>query len=247
MVTGKTSRLAQAPNPVATTSTSQTSGTTTSTSPHSRWCDSRSPVTPPTPGAEIKIQNIEIFAFRYPNQTHDAETLLIDPVDGRPYILTKESKPSTTAYLYGYPMPLDPSNIKTLTLDRTFSHPAPRFSGGDVSSDGRWIVVRNNDDVFTYLRGVPTSGFGAGFVNIFCQFSADKQGNAESITISADGTKLWCVSEARRRTDLGIDGSAARGHGGHASVVGFRIGVAQLALWPQRVSLWIPFRPSGGW
>ena len=158
------------------------------------------PITPPTPGALIVIKNIEIFAFKYPKQTHDAETLLIDPVDGRPYILTKEAKPSTTAYLYGYPMPLDGRNIKTMKLERTFTHSAPRFSGGDVSSDGRWVVVRNKNVVYTYLRGVPTSGFAAAFVNLVCAFDGSGQGNAEAITISPNGTRLYCASEAIKST-----------------------------------------------
>jgi hypothetical protein len=154
------------------------------------------PITPPKPGRLIVIKNIEIFAFKYPSQTHDAETLLIDPVDGRPYVLTKEAKPSTTAYLYGYPMPLDGKNIKTMKLERKFTHAAPRFSGGDVSSDGRWIIVRNKGIVYTYLRGVPTSGFAASFANLVCLFNGSKQGNAEAITISPDGTHLYCASEA---------------------------------------------------
>ena len=95
---------------------------------------------------------------------------MIDPVDGRPYILTKESKPSTTAYLYSYPLPLDPRNIKTLKLERTFPHPKPRFSAGDVSSDGRWILARNANYFYTYWRGDPTKSFAAAFSNLTCRF-----------------------------------------------------------------------------
>lgn len=155
------------------------------------------PITPATPGSLIILSNIEIFAFRYPAQVHDAETLLIDPVDGRPYILTKERKPSTTAYLYSYPLPLDSTNIKTLKLERTFAHPAPRFSAGDVTSDGRWVIVRNASDVYTFLRGDPSKSFAAAFGNLFCTFDASGQGNPEALTVSPQGTSLFVASELR--------------------------------------------------
>jgi hypothetical protein len=156
------------------------------------------PVTPSQGTATpIVINSYETFAFRYPSQVHDAETLLIDPVDGVPYILTKEKKSSGSGYLYSYPLPFEAQNIKTLKLVKQFSHVDPRFSGGDTSADGRWVVVRNDSTVYTYLRGAAASPFADAFTSVFCTFDASNQGNAESLALATDaaGTRLYCTSE----------------------------------------------------
>jgi hypothetical protein len=160
------------------------------------------PITPETPQTRIQILNYEIFSFRYPSTTHDAETLMIDPIDGVPYILTKEKKSSGYGYLYSYPLPLDPSNIKTLQLASRFNHAAPKFSAGDVSQDGRWVVVRNDDIFYTYLRGDSTNAFGSAFTNTVCLYDASNQGNAEALTLITDaqGTRVYCTSEGTAST-----------------------------------------------
>ena len=160
------------------------------------------PITPSSPGNTILIQNYEIFAFRYPASVHDAETLMIDPIDGVPYVLTKEKKSSGYGYLYSYPPPFDSQNIKTLQLESKFPHAAPKFSAGDVSQDGRWVVVRNDDIFYTYLRGDPTNSFVSAFYNTVCLYDASNQGNAESLTLSTDvnGTRVYCTSEGTAST-----------------------------------------------
>ncbi|MCA8957265.1 MAG: hypothetical protein KDC87_14410 [Planctomycetes bacterium] len=157
------------------------------------------PLVPKTPGSTVVITSPELFTFRYPNQTHDAETLLIDPVDGRPYVLTKEKNSSGTAYLYEYPLPLDSVNVKTLRLAAAFSHSAPKFSGGDVSQDGAWVFVRNDSSVYVYSRGVATNSFASAFTNsAWCVFAAANQGNAESLTVAESelGVRIYTTSEA---------------------------------------------------
>lgn len=160
------------------------------------------PITPSTPGTTILIRNYEIFAFRYPTQVHDAETVMIDPVDGVAYILTKQKKSSGYGYLYSYPMPFDSRNIKTLKLESKFLHGAPKFSAGDVSQDGRWVVVRNDDVIYTYLRGDSTKSFASAFNNTVCKTDASNQGNAESLALITDaqGTRIFCTSEGTAST-----------------------------------------------
>ncbi len=142
------------------------------------------------------LQGVETFTCQYPlSRGHDAETLLVDPVDGRPYILTKEGSGSV-GYLYGYPMPLDSSLTKTLVLEATFSHSAPKFSGGDVSPDGRNIYVRNGSTIYAYPRADGAS-FASAFGGVPCTLRGNNQGNAEALTVRPDGTTLIAVSEGQ--------------------------------------------------
>ncbi len=140
------------------------------------------------------LRGVDRFRFRYPDgKTHDAETLLIDPVDGSPYILTKEE--GATAYLYRYPLPLEIKGTKTLLLAMRFMHVRPKFSGGDVSADGSSVVVRNRRSVFFYSRPQGTP-FAAAFTGRAMGLSGSRQGNAEAIAFRADGSGLVAVSEA---------------------------------------------------
>ncbi len=142
------------------------------------------------------LNGVESFACQYPSGfAHDAETLLIDPVDGRPYVLTKESFGST-AYLYGYPMPLDAGVTKTMVLEATFAHAAPTFSGGDVSPDGRQVYVRNQDTIYAYTRA-DGAAFATAFAGAPCTQRANNQGNAEALTLRPDGSTLIAISEGQ--------------------------------------------------
>ncbi|MHC4513818.1 MAG: hypothetical protein ACYTGW_16515 [Planctomycetota bacterium] len=153
------------------------------------------PKVPPRPGKTLLLKNVEVFLCQYPqNRVHDAETLFVDPRDGTPYILTKET--GKFGFLYGYPLPLDKAKTKTLFMAATFSHQSPDFSGGDVSPDGRWIHARNDKTIYTWPRADGKT-FGAAFQNNPCVMDGSGQGNAEGLTVSPDGQDLYAVSEGK--------------------------------------------------
>jgi hypothetical protein len=151
------------------------------------------PRVPQSPAVLEVIQGAEVFWFRYPNnQNHDAETLLIDPLDGTPYVLVKQN--SNTGLLYRYPMPLDATQDKVLTEVLRQANMPASFSGGDVSQDGRHIVIRNPNWVYEYLRD-PSQPFERALTGVPCVLSGNNQGLAEGISFSGDGSSLLATSE----------------------------------------------------
>lgn len=133
----------------------------------------------------------ESFAFRYPSGTYNTETLWIDPVDGAPYLLTKEN--ASTCHLFRYPLPLVAGVEKTLQLVATLTGMPAQFTGGTVSADGRWIFARTTTQIRAWPRPLGT-GFASAFANPPCT-TTHGFGLAEAITIDADGHSLWAISE----------------------------------------------------
>lgn len=149
------------------------------------------PVVPPRPGPVRTLQGAEVFRFRYPpGRMHDAETLLVDPVDGAPYVLTKELL--RPAALYRYPLPLDRRAIKTLRHEGDVRL-GVWLTAGDVSADGGWIHVRDYGQIY-HLRRPRGTRFAAAFANRPCTTLA-LQGQAEALALDPDGLGLVAISE----------------------------------------------------
>jgi hypothetical protein len=148
------------------------------------------PDVPAAPGSIVPLP-AETFRFRYPSGTFNAETLWIDPVDGTPYVLTKEN--GSTCRLFQYPMPLDLAVEKTLVLVATLSGMPTQMTGGTLSADGRWVFARNASTIRVWPRPAGTS-FASAFSNTPCAF-AHSQGLAEAIAVDPAGRSLWAISE----------------------------------------------------
>lgn len=107
---------------------------------------------------EPEIANATVVAERldysYPDGPRDAETLMVDPVDGTLWILSKELDGSTGFYRDQLPRPGPIVLEKALT--KTFGEPplgqATLVTGGDL--DARGLVVRTYlTDAFVWARG----------------------------------------------------------------------------------------------
>jgi hypothetical protein len=86
------------------------------------------------------------LSLRYPDRPHDAEALLVDPIRGDLIVVTK-AVGSARAYRTDAG---EPAGAYTLAAG-----PSIRFSlvtGGDVSADGRIVVLRGYDRVAVWVR-----------------------------------------------------------------------------------------------
>jgi hypothetical protein len=84
----------------------------------------------------------EVIRLKYPDGKYDAETLLIHPVTGDLYVITKMR--GAAARVYKLKAPAPKSGVSTLSYVGTFRFPNPFLgfvTGGDISPDGRRIVI----------------------------------------------------------------------------------------------------------
>lgn len=97
-----------------------------------RWADQ--PVS-------VDLDSGHAFHLQYPDQAHDAETLLVDPLRRELFVITKEPG---VAKVYKISIDqLNPGDVNL--LEWVLDVPFHMASAGDISLDGTQILLRNED------------------------------------------------------------------------------------------------------
>lgn len=149
-------------------------------------------------GPDINVPYLEIFSVTYPDGKHDAEALLMDPMNGTVLIVTKEK---TQARLYG--VRVNSAERPTQVMLQRFGElTVDNVSGGDVSRDGSRVILRRENrgwlwhrrpgqNLVTALMGraqeIPVRGRSQG-------------ANGESVGFTSDGDAYYTVSEGKKET-----------------------------------------------
>ena len=144
------------------------------------------------PPVREKLKGTERFDCTYPDGPHDAEALFVDPVDGIPYLVTKEPGPSD-ASVYRFPYLRKGETV--VTLEKVAIVPSrSSVTGGDITRDGSMILLRDYFFAYAYFRphrgGIPEA---FGFPPQCLPLSMEEQG--ESLGVSASGTEVYTASE----------------------------------------------------
>jgi hypothetical protein len=124
----------------------------------------------------------QVFTFTYEDGGRDAESLMVDPRDGRMYVVSKEF----SGGLYAAPEVLEAG--ASHVLERIDS--APLFAtDAAFSPDGSRYVIRTywGATVYDATGGVPGSSLGA--------FDLPESDQGESIAFTPDGTALMAGTE----------------------------------------------------
>jgi len=95
----------------------------------------------------VDFEGAERISFTYPDQLMDAETLLMDPWTKHIYIVTKRELPLTV-----YKLPYPQNTTDTVLAVKYGTLPFTRATGGDISADGKQIVIKTKEEVFLWLR-----------------------------------------------------------------------------------------------
>jgi hypothetical protein len=97
--------------------------------------------------ADRKIRGAETISFRYPDGNRDAETLIVDPFTRDIYVVSKR-EPMVHVYLAKYPQPVN----EIITLEHVATLDISIATGGDISSNGREILIRTYADIYYWVR-----------------------------------------------------------------------------------------------
>jgi hypothetical protein len=126
--------------------------------------------------------------LRYADGAHDAETLLVDPRTGAIVVVTKDLGGVAGVYVAA-----KGKLVKRATLELGVGQP---LTAGDVSADGRTIVLRSYDRAFVYPRRR-----GESLVHALrrkpCTAGADllDEGQGESLALTRDGRAFYTLPE----------------------------------------------------
>ena len=141
----------------------------------------------------------EAIRLQYPDGKHDAEALLVHPVSGNLYIVTKV--PIANPVVYEAAAPLTPGKLTTMRRIGEVRVPSlfgGVITGGAISPDGRRVALCD------YFQGyelvLPTTS--ANFNDIWKQrmtgFDLGKRKQGEAIAYRLDGEALLATSEGKQ-------------------------------------------------
>ena len=116
----------------------------------------------------IAVTGVEAFPFSYPaglDFVHNAETLLVHPITGEMYVVTKENA-GTPSTVFEFPQPLTPGASATLAKLAVLPFPVgsdPDISGGDIDPCGTSVLLRVGSVRAYVLMPAAGQGFDSAF------------------------------------------------------------------------------------
>ena len=135
----------------------------------------------------LVVDDWDALELTYPDTPHDAETLLVDPISGDLFIVTKGAQ----TLLYRRSAPLSSGALEQLP-DPSF--PSAIATAGDISPLGDFVLVRSYADAFAWLRG-PGQTIGEAMLGDPCSMPLVAEQQGETIAIDADGRAYFTLSE----------------------------------------------------
>jgi len=147
----------------------------------------------------------ETLHVTYPSGPAEAETLLVDPVNGDMLILGKALSGRTEVYeLAGsldWSVPHEATRVGEVVLG-TFAV----ATGGDAGED--MIVVRTYDEVFAWERR-PGESLATGLASSRCRVASVDEPQGEAIALAPDQLSFYTVSEGEQQPILQFADPAA--------------------------------------
>lgn len=150
----------------------------------------------PANDREGPLQGLESFRLRYPDGPRDAETLLVDPKTGEVVIVTKVMFGAPRIYFAGPKLAPEGmlSGGEPLDFDRAGIEDGLFATSGDVSPDGRFVVVRGYGNAYLWQRD-PARPLHEAFASRACRVPLAAEPQGEAIAFAADGSGYFTLSE----------------------------------------------------
>ena len=147
----------------------------------------------------------EWFRFRYPDGAHNAEALMVHPVTGKIYVITKHAE-RADVYTFPSPMPAaSATTVTTLTKVATLQRPLWNGKGNrsryaevtaaSIHPGANRFLVRTPYLVWEY-RGTPGGSFDSALRAAPVALTAPShEGQGESVEYAPDGSAYYTLGE----------------------------------------------------
>jgi hypothetical protein len=153
----------------------------------------------PEPGKLQSVMHVnrELVHLKYPNGPQDAETMMVDPILKELIIVSKRQD---TVGIYSTPLSFkDGDTVKlqktgSLFLPRGITPASKYITAGDISADGKQILLKTYQNVYYWQRqGSEPVNQTLSRKPIQLPYIRERQG--ESIGFTPDGKGYYCISE----------------------------------------------------
>lgn len=140
----------------------------------------------------------EAIRLRYPDGAHDAETLLVHPVSGHIYIITKVVIANPAVYEAAPPFTAG----KPITMTRLGPVSVPSLfggviTGGSISPDGRRVALCDYFQGYELALPAGMTNFNDIWKQKMIGFDLGKRKQGEAITYRLDGKAMLATSEGK--------------------------------------------------
>jgi len=146
--------------------------------------------------SKMQIES-DVVHLKYPNGPQDAETLMVDPISKELIIVSKRQD---TVGIYS--TPLNFKNKDTVTMKKQGSLFLPGRGlfkyvvSGDISRDGRQIILKTYTNVYHWLRnGKESISQTLKRMPTKLPYTPEPQG--EAVGFTPDGKAYYCISEGK--------------------------------------------------
>lgn len=140
----------------------------------------------------------EAIRLRYPDGHHNAESLLVHPVSGNLYIVTKNMM--RNAIVYEAAAPLIPGDVITMKKVAELKVPSMlggALTGGSVAPDGRHVAFCDYFQGYELELPASSKDFNDVWKQKMVSFPLGQRAQGESIAYRADGNALLATSEGK--------------------------------------------------
>jgi hypothetical protein len=149
-------------------------------------------------GQEQRVEDAEVFRLAYPDGSHNAEAMFVDPQDGVLCIVTKEDNRARL-----YTAPLDQLSVdRTAMLTNAGQPDVRQVSAGAISADGSWVLLRREDQGWLWDRreGESVAKTVARKPKKVPVLGKRQAKNGEAVSFAPDGESYFTVSEGKNQT-----------------------------------------------
>ena len=140
----------------------------------------------------------EEIKFQYPDMRHDAESLLVHPVTGDIYVLSKRFSGAAGVYKLAAGF----SSEKTVILKKITDLSVPAvpnglLTGGDVSSDAKRVVICDYFSAYEITLPAGAKNFDEIWAQKPLIVELGERSQGEAVAYSADGKSIFATSEKK--------------------------------------------------
>ena len=143
-------------------------------------------------------ENAEVLKFSYPDHNQDAETLMIQPMTGDIYVITK--RVNGPAGVYRIKPEFDRDAVQTAEKVAEIAVPSiPNgfLTGGDISPDGRRVIICDYNNAYELVLAEGAENFDDIWKQRPEMVEVGPRAVGEAVCYSVDGTSVFATSERR--------------------------------------------------
>ncbi|HRH41810.1 MAG TPA: hypothetical protein PKY82_09215 [Pyrinomonadaceae bacterium] len=143
-------------------------------------------------------ETAEAFKFSYSGENPNAETLLVHPVTGEIYVLTKKTLGASQVFKIGAKV----ENVGSVSVPAI---PNGFLTGGEISPDGKRIVLCDYFGAYEIQLPKNAKNFDDIWKESVTKIDLGEREQGEAVCYSSDGKKIYATSEKKNSPVIRVE------------------------------------------